>query len=104
MLLTALKREIEGFVGMVWYESGHAYPFSFPVVLGILQVTHQAYFAVYRFANTSPASVKQLPSLLREALHAVSPSWSWYVPPAHASQLSLTAFDASVYVPLAHAV
>lgn len=72
MLLTALKREIEGFVGMVWYESGHAYPFSFPVVLGILQVTHQAYFAVYRFANTSPASVKQLPSLLREALHAVS--------------------------------
>ena len=38
------------------------------------------------------------------ALHAVEPSVSEYVPPAHGKQLSLTATDASVNVPLAHAV
>ncbi len=32
------------------------------------------------------------------ALHAVSPSPSWYSPPAHAVHLSLTAIVASIYV------
>ena len=38
------------------------------------------------------------------ALHAVWPDRSWYVPPAHDAQLSLTGIDAFVYEPLAHAV
>ena len=56
---------------MVWYQWS-CLPFSFPAVLGLLQVTQQAYFAVYCFANKSAASVNQLPALLPEALHAVS--------------------------------
>ena len=36
------------------------------------------------------------------ALHAVAPSASWYVPPAHCVQLSFEAIDEFVYVPLAH--
>ena len=39
-----------------------------------------------------------------QVMQEVWPTRSRYVPPAHGSQLSLTATDASVYVPLAHGV